>query len=146
MDLQEVSDRIEIEALLTSYARAVDRGDWHLYRSVFTDDATIDYSSVGGNVGSVNEIADWLAETLPMFARSMHLISNIDIAFDESRDAAKVEAMFYNPMLLSSDGSFMTGGWYHHDVVRIANSWKSSKLVEEGAFFASLPDGRPVGP
>ena len=145
MDMQEIGDRLEIEALLTSYAKAVDRGDWTLYRSVFTDDAAIDYSSVGGNVGGVEEIADWLAETLPIFAKSMHLIANIDIAFDDSGDTAKVEAMFHNPMLIAGDGSFMTGGWYHHDLVRTENGWKSERLVEEGAYFSSLTDSRPVG-
>lgn len=45
MDLQRVADEIEITALLHRYARAVDAKDWELYRSVFTDDAYIDYSS-----------------------------------------------------------------------------------------------------
>ena len=37
--------------LLYRYARAVDTKDWDLYRSVFTDDAHIDYSSAGAVVG-----------------------------------------------------------------------------------------------
>ena len=47
MDLQRVSDELEIAALLNTYARAVDTKDWELYRSVFTDDAYIDYSASG---------------------------------------------------------------------------------------------------
>ena len=45
MDPQQVSDELEIAALLNAYARAVDTKDWELYRSVFTDDAHIDYSA-----------------------------------------------------------------------------------------------------
>ena len=45
------SDELEITALLYRYARAVDTKDWELYRSVFTDDAHIDYSSAGADRG-----------------------------------------------------------------------------------------------
>ena len=45
MDSRQVSDEVEIAALLNAYARAVDTKDWELYRSVFTDDAHIDYSA-----------------------------------------------------------------------------------------------------
>jgi 3-phenylpropionate/cinnamic acid dioxygenase small subunit len=40
MDIQRISDQLEITALLSRYARAVDTKDWTLYRSVFTDDAS----------------------------------------------------------------------------------------------------------
>jgi Aldehyde dehydrogenase family len=33
--------------------------DWELYRSVFTADAYIDYSSAGAAAGSRDEVADW---------------------------------------------------------------------------------------
>jgi hypothetical protein len=46
-----VSDEADIARLLYRYARAVDTKDWDLYRSVFTDDAHIDYSSAGAIVG-----------------------------------------------------------------------------------------------
>ncbi|WP_396911719.1 nuclear transport factor 2 family protein, partial [Mycolicibacterium sp.] len=39
-----MSEHSEISALLYRYARAVDSKDWELYRSVFTEDAVIDYS------------------------------------------------------------------------------------------------------
>jgi 3-phenylpropionate/cinnamic acid dioxygenase small subunit len=60
MDLQRISDQLEITALLNRYARAVDAKDWDLYRSVFTDDAHIDYSSAGAIAGRRDQVADWL--------------------------------------------------------------------------------------
>lgn len=45
MDLQEISDRLEIEALLTRYTRAIDTGEWDRLDDVFTPDATIDYTA-----------------------------------------------------------------------------------------------------
>lgn len=49
MDWQRLADEQAISALLYRYARAVDTKDWALYRSVFTDDAVIDYTSAGGS-------------------------------------------------------------------------------------------------
>tara|TARA_B100000809_G_scaffold24453_1_gene21389 strand:- start:303 stop:518 length:216 start_codon:yes stop_codon:yes gene_type:complete len=45
---RSLADRLEIGDLITRYATAVDRRDWDLYRSVFTTDAEIDYTSAGG--------------------------------------------------------------------------------------------------
>ncbi|MGY4652121.1 nuclear transport factor 2 family protein [Mycobacterium sp. URHB0021] len=45
IDPENPCDKLEIAALLTTYARTVDTKDWALYRSVFTDDAFIAYSS-----------------------------------------------------------------------------------------------------
>ena len=45
MDLQELSDRIEIQAALTRYATGVDSRDWELWQTVFTSDADVDYTS-----------------------------------------------------------------------------------------------------
>jgi hypothetical protein len=140
MDIQRVSDELEITALLNKYARAVDTRDWALYRSVFTDDAHIDYSSAGAIAGTRNEVADWLAqgfETIPM---SMHYITNIESDIDG--DIARVRAMFYNPMQLPgmSDLSYC-GGYYHHDLVRTSDGWRSRSLREENVWFANAPAG-----
>ena len=44
MDLTEISDRLEIEAVLIRYTRAIDTGDWDRLDEVFTPDAQIDYT------------------------------------------------------------------------------------------------------
>ena len=71
MDLQRISDELEITALLNRYARAVDTKDWDLYRSVFTDDAHMDYSPAGAIAGSRQQVADWLAQGIAAIPMSM---------------------------------------------------------------------------
>ena len=68
----DMSEEAEIAALLYRYARAVDSKDWELYRSVFTADAHIDYSSAGAAVGSGDEVDDWLAAGFGVIPWSMH--------------------------------------------------------------------------
>ena len=88
-----VSDELEIVALLNRYARAVDSKDWELYRSVFTDDAHIDYSTdvfTGSLDGAIQFFSRDFSALVSM---SMHYITNVEATIDG--DTAEVRAMFY---------------------------------------------------
>ena len=137
MDLRTLTDRIAIEDLLTRYATSVDRRDWDGYRSLFTSDAEIDYTSAGGIAGTVDEVVEFLSTTLDMFEMTQHLVSNVDVTVDG--DTATVTAMFNNPMRLPGGEVWFTGGWYHHDLVRTADGWRSCRLREESAWFDRTP-------
>ncbi|KUI32238.1 dehydratase [Mycobacterium sp. IS-1742] len=133
------TDDSEIAALLYRYARAVDSKDWELYRSVFTDDAHIDYSSAGAVVGSRDEVVDWFAANFGVIPWSMHYITNIEI-LDHDGDTATVRAMFYNPMQLPGMPDMSScGGYYHHELVRTADGWRSRHLREENVWFTNKP-------
>lgn len=134
-----ISDQLEISALLYRYARAVDTKDWELYRSVFTDDAVIDYSSAGAISGTRDEVTDWLAAGFTAIPMSMHYITNIEI-LAHTGDSAFVRAMFYNPMQLPGMAEMSCcGGYYHHDLVRTAEGWRSRDLREENLWFTNPP-------
>jgi 3-oxoacyl-ACP reductase-like protein len=132
------SDELEITALLRRYARAVDTKDWVLYRSVFTDDAVINYSSAGTVKGTRDEVTEWLGQGFAAKPMSMHYITNIESQVDG--DTARVRAMFYNPMQLPgmSEMSYC-GGCYHHELVRTLDGWQSRSLREENVWFANSP-------
>ena len=98
MDLQYLADRLAISDFLTTYAHAVDTKDWELYRSCFTDDADIDYTSAGGIRGTLDEIVTWMGSTMVMFDATQHLVSNEMVEIDG--DTATVRAMFYNLSLI----------------------------------------------
>ncbi len=137
-DLRRVSDELEIKALLSRYARAVDTKDWPLFRSVFTEDAHIDYSSAGAAVGSRDEVTDWLAAGFGAIPWSMHYITNVES--DIAGDTATVRAMFYNPMQLPGmSEQSCCGGYYHHELVRTPDGWRSRSLREDNAWFVNTP-------
>ena len=135
--IHDLADRLAIGDLLTRYATAVDRRDWDLYRTVFTSDAEIDYTSAGGIAGTVDEVVEFLDSALSGFEMTQHLVSNVDTSVEG--DTARVTAMFNNPMRLSDGDTWFTGGWYHHDLVRTADGWRSRKLREESAWFDRVP-------
>src|SRR3954452_16606556 len=97
VNLDEISDRLEIEALIVRYTRAIDTGDWDRLDTVFTPDAQIDHTESGGIVAGVAEVKPWLAEMLPaFFPKRMHTLGQIEIRLNG--DSAEVSAYFHNPM------------------------------------------------
>lgn len=136
LDLQTISDRIEIDDLITSYTRAVDTLDWARFDTVFTPDATIDYTASGGIRGSREEVREWLAQTLPMFTRMQHYVAQKEVVLDG--DTARVRVYLLNPMQIDQpDGSpwqMDVGGYYLHQLVRTPAGWRSRELVEELAW------------
>ena len=138
MDAQALADRLEIHELLARYARGVDDRDWDLYRSVFTDDAHIDYTSAGAIAGTRDEVTSFLEQGFATIPWSQHYITNIEVDLDG--DAAHVRAMFYNPMQLPGmDEPSFCGGFYHHDLVRTPGGWRSARLIEENRWFLNPP-------
>lgn len=134
VDLQEISDRLEIEGVLIRYTRGVDTGDWDLLDTVFTPDAEIDYTESGGIADTYPAVKAWLAEVLPaFFPKRMHSLAQVDVRLDG--DEATCTAYFHNPMPMK-DGNgeekiVEFGGLYHHTMVRTADGWRSRKLHEE---------------
>lgn len=137
MDTQTLADRLSISDYLTNYAAAVDRRDWDLYRSLFTEDAHIDYESAGGEKGNVDEIIAFLDKSMALFEMSQHMITNEEVKIDG--DTATVRAMFVNPMRFVGGETFFTcGGWYNHKLVRSDDGWKSQELIEETAWSEGM--------
>jgi 3-phenylpropionate/cinnamic acid dioxygenase small subunit len=138
MELQALHDKLEIHETLARYARAVDDKDWELYRSVFTDDAHIDYTSAGFVAGPREEVVASIEQAFGTIPWAQHYITNIEIELDG--DTAAVRAMFYNPMQLPGmDEPSFCGGLYHHEMVRTPDGWKSRRLVEENRWFLNPP-------
>ncbi len=138
MDVQAVADKLEIYELLARYARGVDTHDWDLWRSVFTEDAVVDYSQSGVLCGSREEVAEFLQKGFENIPWATHHITNVEIELDG--DHAKLRAMFFNPMQLPGmDSESSTGGYYFHDLVRTPEGWKSKHLVEQPMWFVNRP-------
>ena len=83
--MQELEDRFAIHELLARYARGIDTRDWPVYRAVFTDDATIDYTSAGAMAGTADEVAAALEQGFASIPYSQHYITNVEIQLDGDR-------------------------------------------------------------
>ncbi len=138
MDLQALSDKLEIQEQLSRNARGVYSRDWDLFKSVFTDDALLDYSSAGIPAGPRDQIAAIFEQAFTGITMAQHFITNVEIELDG--DAARVRAMFLNPLQIAGMAEqSMCGGHYEHDFVRTADGWKSRKVVESNLWFQNPP-------
>ena len=138
MDLRTLRDKLEITEQLRRYAWALDTNDLESWKTVFTPDATLDYSSAGGASGSRDEVAAALQRAVDAVPVGQHSISNIEIELNGDR--ARVRALYFLPTQLpgSAEPSFY-GGCYHHDFVRTPEGWKSERLVAQGLWSANAP-------
>jgi 3-phenylpropionate/cinnamic acid dioxygenase small subunit len=143
LTIEEISDRLEIQDLLIRYSHAVDTWDWDLYRTVFTEDAYIDYSEFAGGVkGTVDEIVAFLAGTMPTFKGHQHMVGNTVLEIDG--DTAKSRTICFNPMVMDVEGQelvFFCGLWYRDQLVRTAEGWKIKHRYEERLYQFNQPEG-----
>ena len=141
LSIQEVSDRLEIQDLLYSYADIIDTRRFDELRTVFTDDAHIDYSVTGGAVGNLEEIIVFLKEAFMHFSASQHLNANMQIKIDG--DEATGRVMCFNPMdmkLAENNHLFMVGIWYVDKYVRTSAGWRMKERVEEKSWEFNMPE------
>jgi hypothetical protein len=141
LSLQQISDRIEIQDLLVRYSHAIDTRDFDLLDEVFTPDAFIDYTSMGGAKGSLPEIKHFLRKAMKQFSGFQHMIGNSMI--DLRGDVATGRTICHNPMVLTRpDGEthvFTCGLWYLDELVRTPDGWRIRKRVEEKCYFHNVP-------
>ncbi|OLZ72298.1 hypothetical protein AV521_09970 [Streptomyces sp. IMTB 2501] len=137
-ELATVLDRLAVDDLITAYAVAVDDGDWTAYRRLFTADGRADYRSAGGMEGDAGQIADWLAESLALFAMRQHLIVNRRVRFGildhDTGDTASVRADYLNPMRFATGNGptapdLVCGGRYDFALLRTREGWRLREVV-----------------
>jgi SnoaL-like domain len=141
MSQKEISDRLEIQELLIRYSHAVDTRDWDAFERVFTDDAVIDYTEMGGPRGGVKETRAFLESVMPTFASYQHMLGNTVLEFDGDR--ARARTICYNPMVLDrGEGEnhvFLCGLWYRDLLVSTPEGWRIKDRYEERSYIYNMP-------
>jgi SnoaL-like domain len=148
LELQEISDRLELMDLMVRYSHAVDNRAWDDFDQIFTADAVIDYTVFGGPRGTVPEIKEYLATTLAAFPAFQHLVANPELRIDG--DTATGRTMCFNPMgVARPEGEqgdprvFFCGLWYLDQFVRTTDGWRIHERVEEKSWVHNM--GRAFG-
>lgn len=131
--IQQISDQLEIQSLLTRYCTSIDSKEFDSLDTVFTPDAFIDYTASGGTKGVFPQVKAWLAEVLAMFSMTQHIIANFEISVNG--DKATSRCVFYNPMQFAQPEEtkpmFWVGGYYNDKLIRTPNGWRITQRIEE---------------
>ncbi len=134
LSLEEISDRLEIQQLLTDYSTAIDQRRFDDLDEVFTPDAYIDYRAMGGIDGRYPEIKAWLAEVLPNFPAYSHMLGNLSVVFDG--DTATSRVICFNPMVVDAENKqiLFCGLWYDDEFIRTPRGWRITSRIETKCF------------
>lgn len=117
--------RQDVSDLLVRYAAGIDRRDWELLRSCFTDDCVADYGDIG-RWSSGDEITAWMRNTHEPLGHTLHRITNQDVTSDGGTVRARsyVDAIVLGPD--NAHGAW-TVGYYDDVVVPSGGGWKIAR-------------------
>ena len=139
MSLQEISDRLEIQDLLARYSNAIDTMQWDQLDELFTADADIDYTSMGGIRGTLAEQKEFLEQNLPtIFQRGFQHLAATTM-FDIDGDSARIRTICFNPMVIKDEQHLLLCGmWYQDTLVRVDGRWRIQQRVQDRGWSFDL--------
>jgi hypothetical protein len=122
-------DKLAVTETVYRYATGVDRRDWTLYRSLFTDTVTIDFSSFSPNQPPPRAMSsdDWVAGIVPLFtglAATQHSMTNPLASVDG--DAATITMYMQAHHVYDPDDPaswYTVGGYYDDTLARVDSRW-----------------------
>jgi len=124
LDIQAISDRIEIDELLVRYSRALDYRDFDALETLFTAEAQFDGGSLGKPVGP-SAIRAMIEGTLTGLDATQHLVAKSLIELDG--DSAQVRTYLFSQHIRKDAPGldyYMLGAEYCDQVERTADGWK----------------------
>lgn len=124
----------EITRRVYEYAYGIDTRDWVLYRSIFTDEIDMDFSSYNGQAATRLSADDWVSNVQVLFtglAATQHSMTNPLVdqsAPNNARCRMYMQAEhFLNTDLSTGDqGShdYAIGGYYDNKLTHTNNGWR----------------------
>ena len=134
-NLQLLLDRAAISDVVYGYATGLDRRDWVLYRSIFTDTIEMDFRSVGMRAGTY-QADDWVRDAKRLFAgftATQHTSTNHvhDVRGEEATCTSNMQAEHFvaDDGLDGAENRWTIGGYYTNELVRTAAGWKLAKVT-----------------
>jgi SnoaL-like domain len=112
----EREDRQDIADVLLRYATGIDRRDWPLFRTVFTDDCELDYGEIGVWKG-IDAVTEFMQQMHAMAGHTLHRLTNQVIKVDG--DSAQARTYVDALIMVGDNKSGVNGiGYYDDELVR----------------------------
>ena len=131
------SETQEVIEVLVRYATGIDRRDWDLFRTCFTEDCRADYGDVGVFDGAA-ALTSFMRASHEEMGHTFHRLTNFTVAIEGDRATART----YVDAVLLVPGS-ATGvnpiGFYDDELVRDASGWRIRRRAVTIAIY------RPIG-
>ncbi|MFI9724199.1 nuclear transport factor 2 family protein [Streptomyces sp. NPDC052396] len=142
MDLQKISDRLDIERLINDYLRSLDEksydGDDRWAHAYFTEDAYSrtpigEYRGVGAQLTSTRQ-------GMAPFERTVHFGSNVIVELDGDRAEVRWNQLSTHKLREGEgDRLFFSGGYVEGEMVRTGEGWRLRRMVLEIGWTQGTP-------
>ena len=124
----DADDKLAVAETVYRYATAVDRRDWVLYRSLFADVVTVDFSSYDPDLPPRQIRAEaWVAGVVPLFtgfAATHHSMTNPLATVDGDTAAITMYVRAHHVFDPTDAASWYTiGGYYDDTLVSVDGRW-----------------------
>jgi len=137
--ISRLLDKQEIQEVVYTYCRGIDRRDLDLVRSCYHSDATDEHGSFSG---TVDAFLEWVDGLLARYRWTMHLVGNVLIEFPGDEDVAASES--YGVSLHRSDETapylnLATGFRYLDRFERRGGPWKIAERIAVSEWSIRIP-------
>lgn len=123
--MTDQQDRQDISDLLVRYATGIDRRDWPLFRTVFTDDCELDYGEIGAWSG-VDAVTDFMEQVHTPAGHTLHRLTNQAITLDGDKAVART---YVDALIMFSDNQSGANGigFYDDEIARTPDGWRIAR-------------------
>jgi 3-phenylpropionate/cinnamic acid dioxygenase small subunit len=123
--MSDRDDQQDITGVILRYATGIDKRDWTLFHSIFTDDCELDYGEIGGWKGA-DAVTEFMRQAHELAGHTMHRLTNQVIAVDGDSAQARtyVDALI---MLADNSSGVNAAGFYDDEFVRTAEGWQIAR-------------------
>lgn len=138
MTPDEALARQEISQVLVRYATGIDRRDWALFRTCFTDDVQAEYEGLPPWDG-VDAITDYMRDVHASMGHTLHRLTNIDIELDADGTTARSRT-YVDAVLMAADGGSGVNpiGFYDDELVATEAGWRIARRRFTHVHFTGL--------
>ena len=117
--------RQDVAEVLVRYATGVDRRDWELFRSCFTDDCEADYGDIG-HWHDADAFTAWMDQAHLRGGPSLHRVTNQDVA--PHGDGATARC-YLDALVMTADNqsAVRTVGYCDDELVHTDTGWRIAR-------------------
>ncbi len=138
-------DKLLVTETTYRYATGIDTRNWELYRSIFADEVSIDFSSYNPARPASTMAADqWVAGLRPLFtglAATQHSMTNPLVSLDGDRAEITMYMQAHHVHDAENPDSWYTiGGYYTDTLKRSDGGW----LIDSVALTVTWRSGDPA--
>jgi hypothetical protein len=117
-------DQAQIGEVLIRYATGIDRRDWPLFRTCWTDDIDADYDQIG-HFASADQITEAMTRIHQSMGPTYHRMSNFVIDIDGDRAAVRSYVHVVLMLTPGDPNNWVDAVGHYEDVfVRTAEGWR----------------------